>query len=757
MSRDLEVGLTLRMRDQASAPTQQAERNVQRSVRQTTQTYTDASRVAVTTSRMLYDVRMSQSARAEQSVQRNVQQTEAAYVRADRNILTSSQRLANARQQLDVRSEQTVRREIDQTVAAYNRLYRAGFSSASEQARAFSALRSRVAELNRELRGTEQAESRLTRSGRGINAAWRAGGAIAGGVAGVMVAAPAVRETMAYDRRLAMMANTAFSDRDVVGRRRGIGELNDAIVGAVRQGGGTREQAADTLDNLLASGAVSDKSAMKLLPTLQKFSTATGADPNELGNIAIRAMQNFGIKEADIPRALDMALKGGQAGGFELKDMSKWLPQQMSLAKTAGMSGLTDFGKLVVANQASVITAGTKDEAGNNLVNLLEKLNSADTQVKAKHLGIDLTGSLASSRAQGVNALDAFVGIVENVMAKDKNYQRTRAQLASAPEGERKDILSSQANLLEGSAIGKLIHDRQALGALVAYMGQTDYRKQVSAQVFDPRSAVTGNFDLISQTPSFKADQLENERVIGRQNALENLDNSLGNAATNLTNYARKYPGISAAIEGTTIGLQTLTATLGAAAAVSILRGGFGGAAGAGAAGSAAADAAAATEAGALGSNAARAATFGSRFARNAKLLGRFGVPLQVAAGGIEAFSIANNDAMSPDQKKAGYVGVAGGVVGGLAGMAGGAAAGAAVGSVVPVAGTIVGAVGGAIAGYFGHDFGEKIGKLIGDAIFAQKKDEKPPVVEGHFTINLDGQHLYDFVTTSGQKAALRQ
>nr|WP_241013699.1 phage tail tape measure protein [Pandoraea nosoerga] len=297
-------------------------------------------------------------------------------------------------------------------------------------------------------------------------------------------------------------------------------ELNNAIVSAVRQGGGTREQAADTLDNLLASGAVSDKTAMQLLPTLQKFSTATGADPNELGNIAIRAMQNFNIKEADIPRALDMALKGGQAGGFELKDMSKWLPQQMALAKTAGMSGLSDFGKLVVANQAAVITAGTKDEAGNNIVNLLEKLNSADTQLKAKKLGIDLTGSLASSREKGVNALDAFVGIVENVMAKDKRYQQNQARLASAPEGERKAILESQQSLLEGTAIGKLIHDRQALGGLVAYMGQKDYRKQVEAQVFDPKSAVEGNFDLIASTNSFKMEKKRNEDVIAMQEAL---------------------------------------------------------------------------------------------------------------------------------------------------------------------------------------------------------------------------------------------
>ncbi|WP_279608569.1 phage tail tape measure protein [Burkholderia gladioli] len=311
-SRDLDVGLNIRLRDQSSTPAQQMERNVQRSVRQTAQTYADASRVAVTTSTMLYNLRSQQSMRAEHAVQQSVQQTAATYVQADRNILTSSQRLAAARLQLDVRSEHTIRREIDQTIAAYNRLARAGFASATEQARAYAALTGRVAELNKELRGVEQTEGRLTRAGRGIGTAWKVGGAAAGVAAAGMTIAPAVKETMDYGRRLAMMANTAYSDRDVAGRRQGAHELDMSIRTAVRSGGGSPEQAADTLDSLLASGAISEKSAKALLPTLQKYATATGADPNQLGNIAIRAMQNFNIKESEVPQALDMALKGGQ-------------------------------------------------------------------------------------------------------------------------------------------------------------------------------------------------------------------------------------------------------------------------------------------------------------------------------------------------------------------------------------------------------------------------------------------------------------
>ncbi|WP_321821217.1 MULTISPECIES: phage tail tape measure protein [unclassified Burkholderia] len=747
MSRDLEIGMTVRMRDQVSAPSQQAERNVQRGVKQTAQAYTDMSRVAVSSSRMLYDVRMTQSARSEQAVQRNIQQTEAAAVRADRNILTSSQRLAAARLAIDVRSEHTIRREIDQTVAAYNRLARAGFASTNEQARAFAALSGRVAELRRELNGVQQQESALARTGRGIGMAWKAGAAVAGAAAGAMVVAPAVNETMAYDRRLAMMANTAFSDRDIPGRRRGAKELDTAIRSAVRQGGGSPDQAADTLDNLLASGAVSDKTAMQLLPTLQKFATATGANPNELGNIAIRAMQNFGIKEAEIPRALDMALKGGQAGGFELRDMSKWLPQQMALAKQVGMSGLKDFGQLVVANQASVITAGTRDEAGNNLVNLLEKLNSQDTQHKAKTLGIDLTGSLASSRAKGVNAIDAFVGIVQRVMSHDKRYQRNQAQLRNAPEGERKAILESQANLLEGTSIGKLIHDRQALGALVGYMGQADYRKQVSAQVFNEQSAVDPSFGNIRDTPSFKVEQADNELFFGRIDAMSSFNDKVGKAASALTDYASKYPGLTAAIEATTIGLRTLTAALTPFAFLAVIRGGAGVAGGA---------AAGAGVEGAIGAGAAGAASFGARMSGMAKTLGPIGAAIQLGASGFEAYSISNDASLTPDQKKAGYFGAAGGAVGGLAGMGAGLMAGAAAGSVVPGFGNVIGAGVGAVAGYFGHDLGERLGKMIGDAIYAQKKDEKPPVIENHIALNIDGHQLYEFVTVAGQKAALR-
>ena len=43
------------------------------------------------------------------------------------------------------------------------------------------------------------------------------------------------------------------------------------------------------------------------------------------------------MRDAELPRILDMVMMGGKMGGFELKDMAKWQPQQTeSAGLTAG-------------------------------------------------------------------------------------------------------------------------------------------------------------------------------------------------------------------------------------------------------------------------------------------------------------------------------------------------------------------------------------------------------------------------------------
>ncbi|EAU55829.1 phage tail tape measure protein [Mariprofundus ferrooxydans] len=532
--RNLEFALIMRLRDLASRDFGRAQRDIQAGIRATEKTTEGLTR----------------------SVGNLAKQRSAASV-------------------LGIRTEQNIRREVQHTEAAYNRMTRAGNLSLREQTRAAEAYRNRLRELNNEM-------GKLSLSQKVMRGMQSGGRVAAGLMSGGYVLSRPVGKTMDYSMTLAQMSNTAFSDRNTLGRIMGKRELQAAVRNAVRVGGGTREEAAGALDTLIASGAMSPKNAMGMLPSLVKASTASGAAPAELANIGIRGMQTFKISPDQMSRVFDMAITAGQAGGFELKDMAKWLPAQMAAAKQAGMSGIPGLASLLAANQASAITAGTKDEAGNNLVNLLAKINSRDATMDFKRLGYDLPGNIAHARAKGLNALDAFVGLVDVVAGNNKKYQALQAKLSTATGSERRDVLSSQVDILQGASIGLMVQDRQALMALVGIMGNRKYVADVKRRVLAGSGAADKNFAVIADEAAFKTQQAANEKAFASQNAAEMLTPLVGAVAAGFTEMARTYPGFTTSVVAATTALTAMAAATMAAGIAGTLGGG---AAGAGAGG----------------------------------------------------------------------------------------------------------------------------------------------------------------------------
>lgn len=523
----------------------------------------------------LRDLASSGFARAQRDIQSGIDKTGKATETLTRTVANLNKQRA-AGEVLGIRTEQNIQREIQRTEAAYERLKRSGTLSMAEQARAAEAAKNRIRELNNEM-GKYTLGQRIAggfNTGRNV---------VAGTLAAGYVMSRPVNQTMDYGQRLAGMANTAFTDRNTAGRIAGKAELNDAIVKSVRTGGGTRDSAATALDTLIASGVFTGKDAIKnatgMLPSLMKASTASGSDASELAQIGIRSMQTMGIKPADMGKVFDMSIAAGQAGGFELKDMAKWLPQQMAMAKLSGMSGPEGIAKLLAANQASAITAGTKDEAGNNLVNLLGKINSQDTALKARHLGINLSGTLAAARGKGMDSLDAFVGVVDHVVGKDKNYQALQAKLKTATGADRQAVLSSQTDILQGSAIGTMVHDREALMALVGIMSNRDYVKDVqnkSQSEWDAKpgeGATDKNYAVVSAEAGFKTQQALNEKTFATQTAFENLTPLVGAVADGFSSIAQEYPVLTSATIAATTALTALAAAAGAASLSSALGG----------------------------------------------------------------------------------------------------------------------------------------------------------------------------------------
>lgn len=456
------------------------------------------------------------------------------------------------------RSQRAMQAAVDKTSGSVR-----GLDTAFARWGASQAAERQLGYMRRLAQGIEQTTAKARALATMMQTAVPKAVAMGGATTGAFFAAKALTDKpMDYSMRLAHMSNTAFGDRDLKGRQAGKAELDTSIIKAVRYGGGTREQGAETLDALIASGAVPIETAKKMLPSLMKASSASGADASAIGNIAIKAMQTFKISEDQVPEILDIAMKAGQAGGFELRDMAKWLPQMMAAGKLSGLQGIEGFRRIVSGAQASAITSGSKDEAGNNVVNLLAKINSQDTQKDFAKQGFNLTGKLMSARENGVNSIDAFVSFVDEISARDPKYVELQKKMAKATtKDEKTETTEALASLLEGNAVGKVIQDRQALMYLLAEMNNRGYVKDVIGKTKTPGSAIDAAQALISGESGYKATQLANNRDIAMSQAMGEAG-PLKKLLDGANWAAEKFPVLTATVVGTTAALGVFATAL---------------------------------------------------------------------------------------------------------------------------------------------------------------------------------------------------
>ncbi|ELS1235017.1 phage tail tape measure protein, partial [Escherichia coli] len=446
--------------------------------------------------------------------------------------------------------------------------------------RAMQATREKARALKRELDGVTQAQMKMAKTpviperGRFARAAAFGGNAvtIGGGIAaGAAIMAQPVKRQMSYERQLAMMANTAFSDGGLEGRRAGLEQMKSSIRNAVTYGGGTKEDAAETLDALLKDG-ISFETASKWLPELMKYATASGASATDLAKVMIKGKKTFGFRDEDISTVLNMAIAAGKEGSFELNDMARWLSQQMGAASAAGMKGKDDFVKILALNEAAAITAGSSDEAGNNVVNLLAKLTSKDIETAAAGInyngkGIDFSGTLTEARENGLNPIDALSSLIDKIVASDKRYQELQKKLASARDkGEQTAVYDSMTTLLEGFGVGKLVADRQALMALLAYRNNPEYRKKVEDAINQQRTLPEGqragdvDFKFISDTNDFKTGQAKNTIEFSQMDGVKKLADASGTVADAITWAGKEFPGLTTSVVTATTAIKAMTA-----------------------------------------------------------------------------------------------------------------------------------------------------------------------------------------------------
>lgn len=598
------------------------------------------------------------------------------------------------------------------TQRADSALARLGSSSSLD--RTFRYLGSVARRMNDIRRDADRMAAVLARAGQ------TAGTIAAGTAAGGAAAVATLKRPVEFDMRLANMANVAYGDRNLAGRMLGMKELEATINDAVRRGGGTRDTAAEALNKVISSGVVKIDAAKAMLPDLQRGATAGDADVTDIGNIAIAGLRNYGLTESNIGQAISKAVVAGQEGGFELKDMARWLPELMAASSDKlGMRGMGDFERLVSYAQASMMTAGSTDAAGNNLKNLILKINSADTEKDFARLGVNLPKSLARARERGIDGIAAFVDFSEQIAAKDKSFVSLRNRAASEQGEQKKATLQAMASILQGSAIGQVIQDREALMALVGVMQNKAYVKDVLGKVHaDTGQAVDSNFAGISNRAGYKAQQVANEADISRSRVFEQIDGPLKSVLTSATQLAQAFPAVTTALTGfgQAVGVATAAGAGGALAAFLLNRGRAGapGTPGGGGLGGFGAgpvpvyvvNKVPGWTAPTPGGGAAGAAAGGAAAAGAGRgLMSRLGAsaPWMITAG-LAAYDLLPtllDSSKTPTEKVNAAGRAAAGVAGGWAGAQAGAALGAFGGPFAPVTVPLGGAIGGAV-GYLG-------------------------------------------------------
>ncbi|EEP6114099.1 phage tail tape measure protein [Salmonella enterica] len=556
MSRDFRLSMGLDFKDNAS-------RDMARVLRDGVKQATDATRAAGrqgdAQKKAATDATQAEKQHAE--TQRRESREN---ISASRRQVEEYRRSARARETLAVRSERAIQREIDRTTAAYNRLSRSGTLTAREQSRAYTAMKNKVAALNGEMGNLTRLE-RVRMAGGQI-------GAVAGGItaAALPFVAP-VRNQMAYEHSQANLANTAFYQQDAEGRLARLPELNALIHDAIVQGGGTKDNAQAATGRLLNTFSFDEIKTR--LPFLQQVSSGTGVSGETLGDISNALRRHLGVDSAeDLKRAINMMVASGQAGGVELADIARILPGQLEQAGRAGLRGLDGLAQLLSADQVSLTTSGSVDEAGAQVNALLQRIygNRAEMaagRIKIGGKGIDLHGTLAQAQLHGMSPLDALVGLSDRIIDSDPKIRSLRKKLNSGKLSESEAANTRDAlQTMENDWLTKLLGDPYSVRALTSLRNQRQARAdnlaltQRQRDLPDGQGAAEVNFQTISGTSDFKTDQAKSLRELSQMDAMKPVADAAGKFADVVAEFNQKFPGLSQAAESASLAIKSMTA-----------------------------------------------------------------------------------------------------------------------------------------------------------------------------------------------------
>lgn len=232
---------------------------------------------------------------------------------------------------------------------------------------------------------------------------------------------------------------------------------------SVRYGFDQRE-VNDARKTYAAAGFDLDQQEAILDPTLKAAKTADTTGET-LAKAIVALQQNLGIKNEEVPLALDMMSKGSKLGKFEVDAMARNFPKLATMYAGTGRSGLDATAELVALAQIVQRGAGSEDIAANNLDNIIGKLSSPDTVKNFAEMKVDLPKLRARSEKRGTPYMLDVVDEVMRLTGGDEFkigelFGDKEAKLALAPLIDFRQDYEAFLAVIKGSASGTVDEDR---------------------------------------------------------------------------------------------------------------------------------------------------------------------------------------------------------------------------------------------------------------------------------------------------------
>ncbi|KAG8154148.1 phage tail tape measure protein [Burkholderia catarinensis] len=373
-------------------------------------------------------------------------------------------------------------RQIGETMRLqdeFRRLHLAGDSAADGIRRKLEANLKALRDAGIEVDRLDRAYARLGRTARGLDL--KASGherLAAGQEAGRGVIGDAMKLTAAVAVPATIAANYQAIIRDIAIKAGIARTQEEAAMGArIRRDAGAngigRNELADAVNQMVAGGMDLGK-ALNFAPLVAKFSIGQGATTVETAKMIQALQQNAEIVD---PRQMSKALEAiaylGKEGSFESVDMARWFPVLLAEMKKIGITGQDSVTQLGAMLQVQMKTAGSSDEAANNLKNWFSKIGSGETERNYAKAGVDYQAKMREAIGKGWSTLEAsFVlarAYIERVdPAKAKQLATAAKQFNSEMDPAKRQ--TQMAAFAETMKTGDLFNDMQVKAALTAYM-----------------------------------------------------------------------------------------------------------------------------------------------------------------------------------------------------------------------------------------------------------------------------------------------